>query len=173
MRLRFLTHHNPPLLWTIIMACATGTGAAQGNTTCPASLSAAPALPKAGYRVASVHWDPLLRQRWAKLVSCAHPERPAIAMLMSPLKQDGPPSVAISTARQLTTTSPVVHAGDLVRLWSQEGNLRIEASGIAEASGAPGTIVRIRLLHSGLDGQYQEQNLQGVVRGPHDVEMQR
>jgi hypothetical protein len=166
-------HLNPLLPWAILMICTTGTCAAQLNAACPVSPAIEQASPKAGYRVASVHWDPLLRQRWAKLVSCAHPERPAIAMLMSPLKQDGPPSVATSTARQLTTTSPVVHAGDPVRLWSQEGNLRIEASGVAEASGAPGTVVRVRLLHSGLDGQYQEQNLQGVVRGPHDVEMQR
>ena len=173
MRLRFLTHHNPPLLWTIIMTCTTGAGAAQVNTSCPTSLNVATASPKIGYRVASVRWDSLMGQRWAKLVSCAHPEQPALAMLMAPIKQDGPPSAAASTTRPLTTASPVVHAGDLVRLWSQEGNLRIEVSGVAEASGALGTVVRVRLLNSGLDGQYQQQTLQGVVRGARDVEMQR
>jgi hypothetical protein len=140
-------------------------------TTCPASLSVEPASLKAGYRIASVRWDPLLRQRWAKFVNCAHPERPAIALLMSPLKQDGPPSTP--AARQTAAAFPVVHAGDLVRLWSQEGNLRIEASGTAEASGASGSTIRVRLLYSGLDGQYQQQTFQGVVRGPRDVEMQR
>jgi hypothetical protein len=170
MRLRFLSHHSPPPLWTILMVCAIS-GRAQVNTICPAVPSIEPASLKAGYRLASVRWDPLLRQHWAKLVSCAHPERPAIAMLMSPPKQDGTPSVP--TPQQSSAVLPVVRAGDLVRLWSQEGILRIEASGIAEGSGAAGATVPVRLLHSGLDGQYQKQNVQGIIRGPHNVEMQR
>jgi hypothetical protein len=164
-------HRNPLLPWAILMIWATGTGAAQLNAACPAVPALELASSKTGYRVASVRWDPLLRQRWAKLVSCAHPEQPALAVLMSPLKRESAASAA--TATQLTTPSPVVRAGDHVRLWSQEGNLRIEAPGISEASGAAGSTVVVRLLHSGLDGQYQEQTFQGIVRGPHDVEMQR
>ena len=171
MRSRLAPHRNPLLPWAILMVCATGTSAAQLSPDCPAPPSGESASLKAGYRIASVGWDPLLRQRWAKFVNCAHPERPAIAVLMSPLKQDSPPSTP--AARQTTAAFPVVHAGDLVRLWSQEGNLRIEASGIAEASGASGSTIRVRLMHSRLEGQYQEQTFHGVVRGPRDVEMQR
>jgi hypothetical protein len=172
MRFRLTSHRNPLLPWAILMICATGTGAARLNAACPAAPAIEPASSKAGYRIASIRWDPLLRQRWAKLVSCAHPERPAIAMLMQPLKQDGAPSTSAEAIRQ-AAPFPVVHAGDLVRLWSQDGNLRIEVSGIAEGSGATGNMIRVRLLRSGLEGQYREQILQGIVHGPRDVEMKR
>jgi flagella basal body P-ring formation protein FlgA len=57
-------------------------------------------------------------------------------------------------------------------MWSQESNLRIEAAGRAEEAGTVGSLVRVRLLHSGFD-LGQEQTLVGIVRGPGDVEMQR
>jgi hypothetical protein len=174
MSFRQTPHRNPLLTLVVLIVCATAPATAQQDTTtCTPAPSSQSALSKAGYRIASIRWDPLLSQRWAKLVSCAHPERPAIAMLMPSLKQIGAPSTSAAAARQTAEPFVVVHAGDLVRLWSQEGNLHIEASGIAEANGATGSTVRVRLLHSGLDGQYQEQTFQGVVRGPRDVEMQR
>jgi hypothetical protein len=124
-----------------------------------------PTLQQKGYRTTSVRWDPLLGQQWATIASCDHPERPSIALLMS--------SPRATTEEVSPTPFPIVHAGDLVRLWKQENDLRIEASGIAAESGATGRRIRVRLLRSDLDGQLQEQALFGIVRGKGDVEIQR
>jgi hypothetical protein len=156
------------LPFTILMICATGTVTAQLDP-CSVGAGYESAPSKAGYRVASIRWDPLLHQCWAKLVSCSHPEQPAVEILMPLPEQHTAPATMPPTA----SLSPVVHAGDLVRLWSEDGNLLIETSGIAEASGATGSTIRVRLLHPNLEGQQQEQTLRGIVRGPRDVEMQR
>jgi hypothetical protein len=118
-----------------------------------------------GYRVASMRWDPLLNQHWAMIASCSHPERPAFALRIS----DGE---SASESRAAQTPFPVVHAGDVVQLWSQEHNLRIEAAGRAEESAAAGGRVRVRLLHTGFDPG-QEQTMIGIVRGAGDVEILR
>jgi len=172
MRFRQTPHRNPLLLLVVLIVCATVTSRAQQDT-CTAAPVSQSASSITGYRIASIRWDPLLRQRWAKLVSCAHPELPAITMVMASLNQNGPPSVDAATTQQTAALFPAVHAGDLVRLWRQEGNLRIETSGIAEGSGVTGSTIRVRLLRSGLEGQYREQILQGIVHGPRDVEMKR
>ena len=119
-----------------------------------------------GYRTISVHWDPLLRQQWATIASCGHPERPSIALLLP----SGPHDKATEVA---PAPFPIIHAGDVVRLWKQENDLRIEVPGIAQESGARGSRVRVKLLRSGLDGQQQEHTLFGIVRGKRDVEIQR
>jgi hypothetical protein len=125
-----------------------------------------PALQQEGYRTISVRWDPLLRQRWATIVSCDHPERPSIALLLHSTPQDKATEVS-------PISLPTIHSGDVVRLWRQENDLRIEVSGVAQESGARGSRVRVKLLRSGLDGQQQEQTLFGIVRGQRDVEIQR
>lgn len=122
-----------------------------------------------GYRIATVRWDPLLNQRWATIASCAHPERPTFALRL--------PDAQGSSAKTGLTGSalppfPVVHAGDLVQMWSQEQNLRIEAAGRAEETAAAGSRVRVRLLHTGFD-LGEEQTLVGIVRGPGNVEIRR
>jgi flagella basal body P-ring formation protein FlgA len=71
-----------------------------------------------------------------------------------------------------TKTSPVVHVGDLVRLWKQESLLRIEVAGVSEESGSVGKTIRVRLLRSNMDGQTTTEQFSGVVRGPSDVEIQ-
>lgn len=65
---------------------------------------------------------------------------------------------------------PVVHAGDLVQLWSQEQNLHIEIAGRAEQNGAVGNKIRVRLLHPGFDTGREQTGL-GIVRGPSNVEL--
>ncbi|HEY0163250.1 MAG TPA: flagella basal body P-ring formation protein FlgA [Edaphobacter sp.] len=115
-----------------------------------------------GYRVASVRRDPLLNQSWATVVSCSHPERPSITL---PLPSDSP-----RNAQAANTPFPVVHAGDLVQLWGQQRNLRIEVAGKAEESGATGNRVRVRLLRTGLETG-EPRALTGIVRGPGNVEI--
>ena len=41
---------------------------------------------------------------------------------------------------------PVVRAGDVVRLWSREEDVRIEVAAMAEESGGLGKTVRVRLM---------------------------
>ena len=94
-------------------------------------------------------------------------------MLAMRLPDSRIPSTFSSTGSHSTQTPfPVVHAGDLVQMWSQEENLRIEASGRAQETGTTGSVVHVRLLHSGFDPG-QEQTLIGIVRGPGDVEIRR
>jgi flagella basal body P-ring formation protein FlgA len=67
---------------------------------------------------------------------------------------------------------PVVHAGDIVRLWKQEDILRIEVAGVSEESGGLGKTIRVRLLRQNTDSQVIPEQFFGIVRGPSDVEMQ-
>jgi Chaperone for flagella basal body P-ring formation len=109
----------------------------------------------------ALRWDPVLHQQWLTTTDCNHPERPVRATLTlssTPLPQTVP------VARPL-----VVRAGERIRLWFQQSNTRMELSGIAEGSGAIGDTVRVRLTQS-TTGQI-EPELQGIVRGPSEVEL--
>lgn len=63
-----------------------------------------------------------------------------------------------------------VHAGDRVRLWARQPNLKIEIPGVAEESGAIGSLIHIRLAQVSADTNAAQ--IPGIVRGPYDVEMQ-
>lgn len=121
-----------------------------------------------GYRVASVRWDPVMKQSWATIVSCAHPERPGISLRTGDASHaEHGLSVPVREDR-----SPVVRAGDIVEIWRQENLLRIEVTGVAEQSGSVGETIRVRLLRRPGSSQSIEEQLSGVVRGRADVEMQ-
>jgi hypothetical protein len=142
-----------------------------GSSSLPISATAS----GIGYRVAALRWDPLLRQKWALIASCGHPERPLIAVPVpthdrAPLLQaDSDPAITNSPRPLL----PVVHAGDLVHLRSQEATFRIELAGIAQESAATGQRVRVRILRSDLADGGPPQTVSGVVRGLRDVEIER
>lgn len=129
-------------------------------------------VPGAGFRVASMRWDPLLRRRWALVASCGHPEWPAVEVPLSSLDTPAAREVQVRVEGFLPLL-PVVRAGDVVQLWSQEEGVRIEVGAVAEESGALGKSVRVRLIRRSTLGQQVEEQFLGVVRGPHDVEMQR
>lgn len=121
-----------------------------------------------GYRVASVHWDPIMRQSWATVVSCEHPEWPGVSLRTNEAKQ-----VQRELSPQVYEEHvPLVRAGDFVELWRQENLLRIEVSGVAEQSGSMGETIRVRLLRRPGSNQSAEEQFNGVVRGRADVEMQ-
>lgn len=127
-----------------------------------------------GFHVTSTRWDPILHQRWAQVASCDHPEWPTVEFPASVSLQIAPSRQSEQgSADSLLPLLPVVHAGDIVQLWSQEDVLRIEVAAIAEQSGALGKPVRVRLMQRGTLGQQTEEQFIGVVRGPHDVEMQQ
>jgi hypothetical protein len=115
------------------------------------------------YRVSEVRWDPLLGQRWAVVASCEHPEKPAFAVLAEGA------IARKASADKKDDSAPVVRAGDVVRLWRQEDNLRIEMTAMSEESGGLGKAIRLRLIGTAS----AEQQFIGIVRGVADVEMRR
>lgn len=115
------------------------------------------------YRVSEVMRDPVLGQRWAMVASCEHPEQPAFAV---------PTKEAIGereSGRRKDDSAPMVRAGEVVRLWWQEDNLRIEITAMSEENGGLGKVIRVRLV----GGESAEREFVGIVRGVADVEMRR
>jgi hypothetical protein len=137
------------------------------------SSPAPPPIKKDGYQVAGIMSDSVLRQRWATIASCSHPEWPVFAVPAPEAR-----SVVLSpseTQRSLTERvggAPLVRAGDVVRLWRLERLLRIEVAGVSEESGSLGKPIRVRLLRMNTDAQLIPKQYSGVIRGPSDVEMQ-
>jgi hypothetical protein len=135
------------------------------------SSPSSPAPASRGYRVTKIQSDPVLGQRWAMIVSCGHPEWPAVA-----LPANGATLITTLQERdhsltESVKTAPVVHAGDIVRLWRQESLLRMEVAGVSEESGDLGSTIRVRLLRGNTDGQSTPEQFSGVIRGPLNVEI--
>jgi hypothetical protein len=146
-----------------------------------AAAVATVAVPK-GYRVREVRWDPVLQRSWAVLESVDHPERPTMAVLPEMQGRAGM-GVRVGAASGLSTdsggrsvvvtTAPpvlVVHAGDQVLLRSEDANLRLQLTAVAEENGGVGDRVRVRLLGGSFDEQGAKR-VTGIVRGPGEVEM--
>jgi flagellar basal body P-ring formation chaperone FlgA len=134
--------------------------------------SFSPALESGGYRVTRIQSDPVLRQRWAMITSCGHPEWPAFALPATGASSLKAPQEVERYLTEGAKAAPVVRAGDIVRLWRQESLLRIEVAGVSEESGGLGKTIRVRLLRRNTDDQSILQQFSGVVRGPSDVEIQ-
>jgi hypothetical protein len=123
----------------------------------------------AGYRVTGIQSDPVLGRRWAIVSSCDHTGWPVSAVQISGSDPAAPSNrIPVTSVRSI----PVVHAGDIVRLWKQEDLLRIEVAGVSEETGDLGKIIRVRLLRRNADDQAIQERFSGIVRGPSDVEMQ-
>ncbi|HEY0263723.1 MAG TPA: hypothetical protein VGC07_04300 [Granulicella sp.] len=122
-----------------------------------------------GYRVVGVRRDPLLRQGWAVVASCDHPEQSPLL-----LKIGSAEPVLRQVESTIQNMPPMIRAGEVVRLWRRESYVHIEMIATAEESGAVGSKIRLRLpVSQGLDGQVgQSQFAIGVVRGPADVELE-
>jgi hypothetical protein len=146
--------------------CA-GTPAAAVKSAAMVSLYS-PQSEGQGYRVASVRWDPIMRQSWATIVSCGHPEWPGTSLRTG----DANHATHEVSAQAREDRSPVVRAGDIVEIWRQEDLLRIEVTGVAEQSGSVGETIRVRLLRRAGSNQSVEEQFSGIVRGRADVEMQ-
>ncbi|WP_348269322.1 flagella basal body P-ring formation protein FlgA [Edaphobacter paludis] len=148
---------------------ATPAAAAKSAAKSTGAGSSHSSLPEGkGYRVTSVRWDPVMRQSWATIVSCAHPELPGISLRTD----DTNHATHEVSAMVREDRSPVVRAGDIVAMWRQEDLLRIEVAGVAEQSGSVGETIRVRLLRRPGSNQSIEEQLSGVVRGRADVEIQ-
>jgi hypothetical protein len=131
-----------------------------------------PGLTNDGYRVTRIQRDPVLGKGWAMIVSCDHPEQPAIAV---PLNTTDTLKVFQQVDRASTAniqTAIVVRAGDVVRLWRQENLLRIEVGGVSEESGGLGKTIRVRLMRNDIGDESIPEQLFGIIRGSSSVEMQ-
>jgi hypothetical protein len=113
----------------------------------------------------------LLRRQWAIISSCEHPEFPSLTLPVS--------ERATEHKDGAMTPFSIVHAGDVVLVWSQEAFVRIEMTGVAEGNAALGDRIRIHLLRPSTvsaEGANFAQNvgpLFGIVRGPHEVEIRQ
>jgi Chaperone for flagella basal body P-ring formation len=138
-----------------------------------ANSRAPTALKKDGYQVTGIESDSVLGRRWATIASCSHPEWPVFAVPAPGGRSVvvAPPEMQRSLTENAART-PLVRAGDIVRLWRQENLLRIEVAGISEESGGSGQTIRVRLLRSNRDNQSIPEQYSGVIRGPSDVEME-
>jgi hypothetical protein len=114
------------------------------------------------YRVNETLNDPVLGQKWAIVTSCERPEAPPFAISTNETIGNKP------YARE-SKGAAVVHAGDIVRLWKQEANLRIQMAARSEESGELGKTIRVRLI----GGDSAEHQFVGIVRGVGDVEINR
>lgn len=157
------------LIATVSHAQCLPTPVAAASSATSASLPTA--VGGSGFRVASTHWDPVLRQRWVLVESCDHPAWPALEMPVPTVEKPQRIVERDMVSLQLKAAPPVVRAGDTVQLWSVEGNLRIEVAAVAEESGAVGATVRVRLMQRQTFGGQRETEFEGVVRGPRSVEM--
>ena len=120
-----------------------------------------------GFRLEGVRMDRVGGSRWARVVSCLHPEWPGVTVKVAGSREeagDGTPSLAMkpSGARHaaLAMAPPVVLAGAAVRVVRVEAMVRLEMAGVAQESGALGDLVRVRVGAAGA-----ERLEDGVVRG--------
>jgi flagella basal body P-ring formation protein FlgA len=66
----------------------------------------------------------------------------------------------------------LVHAGDRVRLWSQDERVRIEISGVVEQSARVGDRVMVQVTRRNEETGMSVERISGIVRAAGDVEMQ-
>jgi hypothetical protein len=124
------------------------------------------------YHILRVQSDRVLGKRWAMMVDSDHPEWPAFALPLQGCEQVAGPQRPQQTSSSNIQAPPMVHAGDIVRVWRQERFLRLEVAAISEENGRLGQRIRMRL--SPLDGQIlaSPEQVSGLVRGPSSVEWQ-
>jgi hypothetical protein len=132
--------------------------------------SSSPVSHSGGYRVTGTLSDPVLGGNWTIVARCDHTDWPVLAIQTS--RSDlAIPSGAGQTHVVNVESIPIVHGGDVVRLWKREDFLRIEVAGVAEESGGLGRTIRVRLLRRSAEDQVNYEQFSGIVRGPSDVEM--
>ena len=119
-----------------------------------------------GFQLAGIRLDRVGGGRWARVVSCSHPERPGMALRVpeSPLERASEnahsPAAPLSAAAPQSVPAPLVLVGALVHVFKIEQNVRLEMAGVAQQSGGLGDTVKVRVGAVG-----EERLASAVVRG--------
>jgi hypothetical protein len=154
-------------LCVLLFAGVTGCrqAAAQSQAECGAD----------GYRVTARRWDAVLGMVWELRQNCSHSDWPARLVAVGPgsIRPAERADLASPIAAAAIILPLLVHAGEQVRLWSQDESVRIEMSGEAERSARGGERVMVRVTRQSEDAGLTVQEIAGTVRGPGDVEMER
>ncbi len=119
-----------------------------------------------GFRLEGIRLDRVGGGRWARVVSCLHPERPGMAVRIA---GDGAEvQVAGAAAGKLFGVGrTLVAIGSVVQVVQVEANVRLELAGVAQENGALGDAIRVRVGAAGL-----EHFVAAVVRGEGLVELE-
>ena len=128
-----------------------------------------------GYRVVARQWDAVLGRSWELRQACAHPEWPARLVAGRSAGAVWPARDGVAGTKEVAQIVPplLVHAGDRVRLWSQDERVRIEMSGVVEQSARGGERVVVQIARQSEDAVMTVERISGIVRGAGDVEMER
>ncbi len=181
------------LVAAAVWLLATGTG----GTGLPAAMASEPvcfadpagaasglgARGANGYRLEAVRRDAFSGSVWASVRSCVHPEWPGQMVLASGAAGALEPSLGNAALRSLggaLRPGPLVLPGALVRLVEVRENVRIESAGIAQAMGAAGDRIQVRLIplsapagdESGTAWTSGQRVVTGIVRGRRLVEVE-
>ena len=159
--------------WVLLLCCIPGVARAEELCFRSAHEAALQAGVRdgEGFRLDGVRLDRAQGSRWARVVSCLHPERPGVVVKVaangSTGKVAGPAAANESglAERPEAAKPALVTAGGLVRVVRVEATSRLEMAGVCQAGGAAGDHVRVRI---GLPGE--ERFVSAVVRGEGLVE---
>jgi hypothetical protein len=155
----------------MLLACGaaawSGPAAAQAQTLAGCGAN--------GYRVFATRWDVVLGIGLELRQDCAHPEWPArMVVIGSTGTALTARNVSLGTNEAAPSVQPLlVHAGDRVRLWSQDEMVRIEMSGVVEQSARSGERVVVQITRQNDESGTTVERIAGTVRGAGDVEMER
>jgi hypothetical protein len=160
----------------LLAACASSQPAfAQAQTPIQVQTQTEAGCGAEGYRVVARRWDALLERNLEVRQDCAHPEWPTRLVALGsagarPMAHGG----SVRTNEVAQVAAPLlVHAGDHVRLWSQDEMVRIEMSGVVEQSARSGDRVIVQIMRQSDDTGMSVERIAGTVRGAGDVEMER
>jgi hypothetical protein len=131
-----------------------------------------------GYRLEYVRWDPLGGRGWASVRSCAHPEWPAVMVPADAVDSHLSDDKAVAkvghmdVVRQMEPVGRMdVMGGSLVHVVMADSMVRMEMSGVAQASGRLGDRIQVRILGPADGGE--ERVLDAVIRSAEFVEVVR
>ena len=124
----------------------------------------------------AVKHDAVRDLRWAVMVDCVHPEWPAklVPLVGKDVAQMQAVTAVVVPAAVVKETGPLtVKAGEMVRVWSNDGVVKMETTGVAQESGGVGKRIRVRMLRQGMESIATEKVVTGLVAGLGSVEMGR
>jgi hypothetical protein len=121
-----------------------------------------------GYRLVFVRVDPFGGRAWAGVRSCLHPEWPTVLVSgIVPVSGSAEHGEAIKSG--MDVTHPDIVGGRTVRVVKTDAMVRIETTGVAQASGRVGERIWVRVVGPGDDKTGHLES--GVVRSAELLEI--